>query len=113
VYDLNRACFKHDKDGVARHGTQALNVTGVYFSDDIVASGLRHYEDWAERDLAERSRQKSELTLHTHRAVFHGRVGACTEVRTKNKTYTGVINAIGIHYRKEKAFTASFRLEVL
>jgi hypothetical protein len=65
VLDLNRSCFARDPGEILKHGTSALNVTGVYFSGDEV-NGHPHYEDWTARELAERLKPKREITLKTH-----------------------------------------------
>ena len=36
VMDLNRSCFMRDVEAVERYGTVALNVTGSYFSEDVI-----------------------------------------------------------------------------
>jgi hypothetical protein len=110
VYDLNRSSFQHDRNGITQHGTHALNVTNSYFSDDMVG-GYRQYEDWAIRELAECSQFKNEIMIDTHRGVFHARVGATVNVQTQNKNYSGVVNALSFHYRKEKAFRAVVKIE--
>jgi hypothetical protein len=86
-------------------------VRGTYFSADEV-NGKPHYEDWVARELSDRLIRKHELTIKTHRAVFHARIGATVQVNTVAKNYTGVVNALTYHYKKGAAFVASFKLEV-
>jgi hypothetical protein len=69
------------------------------------------YEDWVSRELSERLTPKREITLKTHRGVFHGRVGATVTVKTKSETMRGVINALSLRYRKEAAFEVSFKIQ--
>jgi hypothetical protein len=107
VLDLNRACFVRDLGEVQRQGTSALNVTGAYFSGDEVG-GRPHYEDWAARELAERLEPKREITVKTHRAVFHARVGARVRVKTAGETLKGTINAFSLRYKRDAAFRAAF-----
>jgi hypothetical protein len=108
VLDLNTSCFERDENDIERFGVCALNVTGSYFSSDDVG-GRRQYEDWTGRELAERLSQRNEVTVKTHRAVFHARVGASVNVVTKQKNYSGVINALTFHYRRGEAFSASLK----
>jgi hypothetical protein len=109
VFDLNRSCFLRDAEEITRYGTSALNVTGSYFSEDAV-NGKPQYEDWTGRELAERLHPKREITIKTHRAVFHGRAGARLKIETEAETFTGIINALTLRYRKAAAFQAAFRI---
>jgi hypothetical protein len=109
VLDLNRSCFVRDLGEIQRHETSALNVTGAYFSGDEV-QGRPHYEDWTVRELAERLKPKREITLKTHKALFHARVGAKAEVKTAAETLKGVINAFSLRYKRDAAFQAAFRM---
>jgi hypothetical protein len=109
VLDLNRSCFLHDAEGIAAYGTAALNVTGSYFSEYEI-NGKPHYEDWAIRELAERIQETREFTVKTHRALFHGRVGAKVRILTNRELLRGTINAFTFRYRKNEAFQSSFRI---
>ena len=119
VLDLNRSCFMTDSEAVAANGTAALNVTGSYFSDDMVTDklsvtmqGKPHYEDWVERELAERLQVRQEFTIKTHRALFNARVGAKIKLGMRNEELEieGTIRAFSLHYRKDKAFVSSFKI---
>jgi hypothetical protein len=107
VLDVNRSCFLRDDEGIAAHGTAALNVTGHYFSEHEI-DGKPQYEDWASRELAERTRRRREFTVKTHRALFHARVGAKVALRMKDEEATGKIDAFTFRYRKDEAFVATF-----
>jgi hypothetical protein len=109
VLDVNRSCFLRDDEGVAAHGTAALNVTGPYFSDYEV-DGRPQYEDWASRELAERLRERREFVVKTHRGLFHARVGAKAQIAMSNEQIAGVINAFSLRYRKDKAFQSTFHI---
>jgi hypothetical protein len=109
VLDLNRSCFLRDNTEIQKYGTAALNVTGSYFSEDKV-NGKPMYEDWTGRELAERLNPKREITIKTHRAIFHGRVGARVKIETRKENYTGVINALTLRYKKEAAFEAAYKI---
>jgi hypothetical protein len=109
VFDLNRSCFLRDSGEIQKYGTAALNITGPYFSEDEF-NGKPMYEDWTARELAERLHPKREITLKTHRAVFHGRVGARVKIETRKENYMGVIDALTLRYKKEAAFEASFKI---
>jgi hypothetical protein len=109
VLDINRSCFMRDSEAIAQYGTSALNVTGSYFSEDDF-EGRPMYEDWVSRELSERLTPKRELTVKTHRGVFHGRVGATVTVKTKGETMRGTINALSLRYRREAAFEATFKI---
>ncbi|GHU40843.1 hypothetical protein FACS1894190_08230 [Spirochaetia bacterium] len=111
VLDINRSCFGHDDEAVTQYGTCSMNVTGTYFSGDDV-DGKPQYEDWVARELSDRLIRKHELTIKTHRAVFHARIGATVQVHTVAKNYSGVVNALSYHFKKGAAFSASFKLEV-
>jgi hypothetical protein len=112
VLDINRSCYGHDDNGIALYGTCSMNVTGTYFSDSEI-DGKPQYEDWVARELSDRLIRKHELTIKTHRAVFHARIGATVQVNTVTKNYTGVVNTLTYHYKKGAAFTATFKLETL
>jgi hypothetical protein len=103
-----------DSEAIAQYGTSALNVTGSYFSEDDFNGGpgtkVPMYEDWVGRELAERLTPKREITIKTHRGVFHGRVGATVTVKTKGETMRGTINALSLRYRREAAFEATYKL---
>jgi hypothetical protein len=109
VLDLNRSCFLHDSEGIAAYGTVALNVSGAYFSEHEI-NGKPQYEDWVIRELAERIQNNREFTVKTHRALFHGRVGARVRIQTNREMLRGTINALTFHYRKNAAFQSSFRI---
>jgi hypothetical protein len=109
VLDLNRSCFMTDSEAVSTYGTAALNITGSYFSEYEI-DGKPHYEDWVIRELAERLQQRREFTVKTHRALFHARVGAKVKIQTRNEELGGTINAFSFRYKRDKAFTASFRI---
>ena len=109
ILDLNRSFFARDDGEINRCGTVALNVTGSYFSDYEV-DGRRQYEDWAVRELAERTQDRREFTVRTHRGLFHARVGARIQVTVNREQVTGVINSFSFWYRKNKAFIASFKI---
>jgi hypothetical protein len=109
VFDINRSCFMRDSEAIAQYGTSALNVTGSYFSEDDFNGGPM-YEDWVGRELAERLQPKREITIKTHRGVFHGRVGATVTVKTKGETVRGTVTELSLRYGRGKAFEASFRI---
>jgi hypothetical protein len=109
VFDFNRSCFMRDSAAIAQFGTSALNVTGSYFSEDNF-NGRPQYEDWTARELAERLIPKREITIMTHRAVFHGRIGAQVEIETKAETLKGNINALSLRYKRNAAFKATFHI---
>ncbi|GHU77974.1 hypothetical protein FACS189462_1330 [Spirochaetia bacterium] len=109
VLDLNRSCFLRDPDAIAQYGTAALNVTGSYFSEDLVDS-KPHYEDWTMRELAERLPERREFTVKTHRGLFHARIGARVEIETKAETLKGTINALSLRYKRDAAFVAAFKI---
>jgi len=117
VLDLNRSCFMRDEDGIAAFGTAALNVTGSYFSDDMVTDklsvtmqGKPHYEDWVVRELAERIQKKREFSIKTHKAIFNSRVGAKVKIEMKNEELKGTINALSFKYKRDQAFVSSFKI---
>jgi hypothetical protein len=113
VLDLNRSCFITDLEGVNRHGTVALNVTGSYFSEYEIRRGnvsVKQYEDWVIRELEERLQERREFTVKTHRAVFNARVGAKVKIKMKNEECEGTINAFTLRYKRDKSFVASFRI---
>ena len=109
VLDLNRSCFLKNSEAVAAYGTAALNVTGSYFSEYEVW-GRPHYEDWVIRELAERVENKREITVKTHRGLFHARVGARVKVKVKNEELKGTVNAFALRYKRDKAFQATFKI---
>jgi len=115
VINQNCSCFRKDDEEVAAHGTKALNVTGAYFSEYMIGN-KPHYEDWVNRELAERLRNGREFTVKTHRALFHARVGAKVQL-TMNKCQqswqeqlSGTIAAFSLRYKRDKAFVAAFRI---
>jgi hypothetical protein len=115
VLDINRSCFIRDIEAVEAFGTIALNVTGSYFSDDLVGGNLgtlKQYEDWVVRELEERLQHRREFTVKTHRALFHARVGAKVKITINNEQLTtkGVISAFHWRYRKNAAFVAAFKI---
>jgi len=113
VLDINRSCFIRDLEAVTDYGTVALNVTGSYFSEypiQRVNVAIAQYEDWVMRELEERLQNRREFTVKTHRALFNARVGAKVKIETRNEELEGVINAFSFRYRKDKAFTAAFRI---
>ena len=110
VLDLNRSCFMRDAEAVNNYGTVALNVTGSYFSEYEI-NGRPHYEDWVIRELAERIKNNREFTVKTHRGLFNARVGARVKVAVSREQVAGVITALSLRYRKDKAFIAAFRIK--
>jgi len=115
ILDINRSCFMRDTNEVTANGTVALNVSGAYYSDDLVGGNfgtLRHYEDWVVRELEERLQRRREFTIKTHRAVFHARVGAKVKLTINNEQLTteGIISAFHWRYRRNKAFVAAFKI---
>jgi hypothetical protein len=110
VADLNRSCYRQDTEALEQFGTAALNVTGSYFSEDL-SGGRPQYEDWVIRELAERLVMKREITVKTHRALFHGRVGAKVRVKTKEETLKGTVNALSFRYRRDAAFEATYKIK--
>jgi len=116
VLDLNRSCFMRDLEAVEKYGTAALNVTGSYFSDDVVSktktSGIEiaQYEDWVSRELAERLQNRREFTLKTHRGLFNARVGAKVQITVKSEQAIGTINAFSFRYKRDAAFIAAFKI---
>jgi hypothetical protein len=111
VFDLNRAYFASDKKEIERRGTLAINVSGKYFSDVVLGSGRKQYEDWAERELAERLRPRRRITLETHRANTNVLCGELTEVKTKDKYFRGVVTGTALHYRKLEALRQRIKIE--
>jgi hypothetical protein len=114
VYDLNRFCFLWDDEAIAKYGTADLNVTGSYFSEDLV-TGLAEvqvpqYEDWTRRELAERLQERREFTIKTHRGLFNARIGATVRIETKVETVKGTVNSLTLRYRRDAAFVAVFRI---
>jgi hypothetical protein len=110
VYDLNCSAYVRDDAGIALYGTRALNATGGFFSSDQV-NGKAQYEDWAERELAYRLKERRLFTARTNRAVFHARVGAAVTVMDNGLDTSAAIRAMELRYRKGAAFVASFNLE--
>jgi len=110
VLDINRSCFLTDSETAAVYGTAALNVTGSYFSDYVIGD-KPHYEDWVCRELAERLQNRREFTVKTHRGLFHARVGAMVQVTVNRELLAGVITALSLRYKQNKAFIASFRIQ--
>jgi len=109
VLDLNRSSFMRDMAGVETYGTVALNVTGSYFSEYLI--GVRsHYEDWVVRELARRIQNRREITVKTHRVLFHGRIGAQVKIKTKNEELSGTVSEFSLKYRRDHAFIASFKI---
>jgi hypothetical protein len=98
-----------DVDGIAAYGTAALNITGSYFSDYEV-NGKPQYEDWVNRELAERIQNRREFTVKTHRGLFNARVGAKVRTLTKKELLQGTINAFTFRYRKNEAFQSTFHI---
>jgi hypothetical protein len=109
VLDLNRSCFLRDEAGIAHHGTAALNVTGSYFSEYEI-NGKPHYEDWVSRELVERTQNKREFTVKTHRGLFNARVGSKVRILTSSELLQGTINAFTFRYRKDEAFQSTFSI---
>jgi hypothetical protein len=122
VLDLNRSSFQRDEEGISAFGTVALNVTGSYFSEDMVTDkmsvtmqGRPQYEDWVIRELAERIQKKREFTVKTHRALFHARVGAKVQIAIRNRIsgseqLIGTIKSFNFRYKRDQAFVASFKI---
>ncbi|AEF86399.1 hypothetical protein TREPR_2104 [Treponema primitia ZAS-2] len=111
VLDVNRSAFLRDSNAVTLHGTCALNVTGSYFSEDVF-NGRPQYEDWTAQELAERLQERREITVKTHRALFHGRVGARVKIETRDGTAKGTVNAFSLRYKRDAAFVAAFKVTV-
>jgi hypothetical protein len=118
VLDLNRSCFMRDDEEIASHGTAALNISGAYFSEQII-DGKPQYEDWVVRELAERLQPRKEFMVKTHRALFNARVGAKVQVKIKKKNeerkkeddiYSGVITEFSFVYKKDSAFVSTFKI---
>jgi hypothetical protein len=109
VLDLNTSCFERNDTEIEKFGACALNMGGSYFSSDNVG-GKPQYADWVSRELAARLNHAKEVTIKTHRAVFHARAGAAVNVVTQQKNYSGVINALAFHYKKNTAFKATIRM---
>jgi hypothetical protein len=109
VLDLNRSFFIRDDRGISKYGTVALNVTGSYFSEYEI-NGRPHYQDWVVRELAERIQDRREFTVKTHRGLINARVGARVKIKTRHEELSGVINALSFRYKRNEAFTASFRV---
>jgi hypothetical protein len=109
VLDINRSCFLRDDEGIAAYGTAALNITGSYFSEYEI-DGKPQYEDWVNRELAERIQNKRELTVKTHRGLFNARIGAKVRILTRKELLQGTINAFTFRYRKEEAFVSTFHI---
>jgi hypothetical protein len=109
VLDVNRSCFLRDSEGIAAHGTAALNVTGSYFSDYEIY-GKPHYENWVSRELEERTQNRREFAVKTHRGLFNARVGAKVRILTNRELLQGTINAFTFRYRKDEAFQSSFHI---
>jgi len=113
VLDLNRSCFLRDTESVNIFGTVALNITGSYFSEHEIngeSRTLPQYEDWVIRELAERTQNKQEYTVKTHRGIFNARVGAKVKIEMRNEEIEGIINSLSFRYRKNEAFVASFKI---
>jgi hypothetical protein len=109
VLDMNRMC---SETGAAENQeVRAINFTGSYFSDDDTG-GRPQYADWVSRELTERLKTPKEVTIKTHLAVFHARIGAAVKIITKEKTYTGIINDLAFHYKKGAAFYVALRASV-
>ena len=109
ILDINRSCFARDEAGIALYGTVALNITGSYFSEDKI-NGIQHYEDWVTRELAERTQNRREFTIKTHRGVFNSRVGAKVKIKLKNEILAGTIISLSYRYKRDKAFIAMFKI---
>jgi hypothetical protein len=109
VLDLNTAYFERNENEIEKFGSCALNVSGSYFSSDGV-NGKKQYEDWAGRELGERLSAGNEITVKTHRAVFHARAGAAVSVNTKQKNYSGIVTALAFHYKRGEAFSATVKI---
>jgi hypothetical protein len=113
VLDLNRSCFIRDVEAVENYGTVALNVTGSYFSEYEISRGtvtVSQYEDWAIRELAERLQDRREFYVKTHRALFNARVGAKVKIKTRHEEMAGTIQEFSFRYKRNTAFTASFKI---
>ena len=109
VRDLNRSYFLNDEEEVAANGTVAVNVTNSYFSDYEVGD-KKQYEDWVHRELVDRIQRKKEITVKTHKALFHARVGADVTIILKNEELKGEINSFSLRYRRDHAFITTFKL---
>jgi len=109
VVNQNQSFFLRDDSAVASYGTKALNVTGQYFSEYEV-SGKPQYEDWVIRELEERLKNRREITVKTHRALFNARVGAKVKIRMRNEEMAGAVSALSLRYRKDRAFVGTFKI---
>jgi hypothetical protein len=115
ILDLNRSCYQKNNEAVAAYGTAALNVSGSYFSEFVVGD-KPHYEDWVSRELAQRLQNGRVLTVRTHRALFHARVGARVKLGMRKcqqswqEELEGVISAFSLRYKRDKAFVATFKI---
>ena len=109
VQDLNRSCFMRDDLQILKKGTRVLNITGSYFSDYEI-DGVKHYEDWVKRELAERIKDNRVFITKTHKAVFNTRVGANVKIEMKDEVLTGKITAFIFRYKRNKAFVSFFRI---
>jgi hypothetical protein len=111
LLDLNRSCFLRNEEGIAAYGTAALNVSGSCFSEYEI-DGKPQYEDWVNRELAERIQNKREFTVKTHRGLFNARVGAGIQLKMNSEKLimTGKINAFHFRYRKDEVFQSSFKI---
>ena len=117
VRDINRSYFLNDEEEVAANGTLAVNVTNSYFSDYIVPDSLsdtmqgkRQYEDWVHRELADRIHRKKEITVKTHKALFHARVGAKIKINLRNEEISGEINSFSLRYRRDRALITTLKI---
>jgi len=108
VRDLNRSYFLSDEKEVAANGTLAVNVMNSYFSDYKI-DGKPQYEDWVHRKLTDRIKRKKEITVKTHKALFHARVGANVQIAMNNEQINGTINAFSLRYRKDRAFITTLK----
>jgi hypothetical protein len=103
VLDLNTTHYETDGAAAALFGTAALNVTGGYFSSDLI-NGEPHYADWVKRELSARLARKKEYTIKTNKAFVNARVGAKIKLVTKEHNVTGRIHSLKMRYKKEAAF---------
>jgi hypothetical protein len=73
-------------------------------------SRAEHYEDWVRRELAERTQDKREFTVKTHRGLFNARVGAKVRITMSREQLAGKIREFYFRYRKDEAFQSTFHI---
>jgi hypothetical protein len=76
VMRLNQSCYLRDEDSIEAYGHRVLNVTGRYFSDEVVEGGLSHWEDWANVQLKKSAWDKMRDKPQSESFQLHLRVGS-------------------------------------